>query len=356
LTVEDEGKETVLSAVSDAILIVEDDPGLQKQLRWCFDGADVAIAGDRASALTELRRLEPSVVLQDLGLPPDAAGVSEGLACLQEILRVAPETKIVVITGNGDRESALKSVMMGAFDFFQKPVDPDLVKIVVQRALRMRALERENRRLSDTAVASPLGGVIAASEVMRRVCRTLEKVAPTAASVLLLGESGVGKELLARGLHALSARAARPFVAINCAAIPETLLESELFGFERGAFTGAHKQTPGKVELANGGTLLLDEIGDMAAPLQAKLLRFLQDRVIERIGGRESIALDVRVVCATNRNLEALIADGRFRSDLYYRVSEVVVQIPALRDREGDTLLIAHHILVSRSKRHGKKV
>ena len=349
-------KQIEMPAATASVLIVEDDPGLQTQLRWCFDGMDVAIAGDRATALVELRRLEPAVVLQDLGLPPDAAGVSEGLACLQDILRAAPATKVVVITGNGDRSNALQSVRMGAFDFLQKPVDPDLLKLVVQRAFRMHALERENVRLSSAGTGSPLDGVIAASESMRRACRTIEKVAPTAASVLLLGESGVGKEVMARALHALSARVDRPFVAINCAAIPENLLESELFGFERGAFTGAHKQTTGRIEAANGGTLLLDEIGDMPAPLQAKLLRFLQERVIERIGGRERIAVDVRVVCATNRDLEALIIDGRFRSDLFYRVSEVVLRIPALRERDGDSLLIAQHLLLDRSKRHGKKL
>ena len=341
---------------AETLLIVEDDPGLQKQLRWCFEGLNVVAASDRAGALVEVRRQEPAVVLQDLGLPPDAAGVSEGLQCLQDILRIAPATKIIVITGNTDRASAIRAVNLGAYDFYEKPVDQELLRLIVQRALKIHALELENRRLSASLTAAPIAGIITASASMRAVCRTIEKVAPTSASVLLLGESGVGKEVLARAVHALSPRAARPFVAINCAAIPENLLESELFGFERGAFTGAHKQTTGKIEAANGGTLLLDEIGDMPAALQSKLLRFLQERVIERIGGRESIAVDVRVVCATNQDVKALIAGGRFREDLYYRISEVVVQIPALRERDGDAVVIAQHLLEDRAKRHGKKI
>jgi two-component system NtrC family response regulator len=341
---------------AESLLIIEDDPGLQKQLRWCFEGLEVHAASDRAGALAEIRRQEPAVVLQDLGLPPDAAGVTEGLACLQEILRIAPSTKIIVITGNADRANAIRAVSLGAYDFYEKPVDQQLIRLIVQRALKLHALEKENRQLSKRLTGAPIAGIITASDSMRGACRIVEKVAPTAASVLLLGESGVGKEVLARAVHALSPRATRPFVAINCAAIPETLLESELFGFERGAFTGAHKQTPGKIEAANGGTLLLDEIGDMPASLQSKLLRFLQERTVERIGGRDSIAVDVRVVCATNQDLPALIAAGRFRQDLYYRISEVVVQIPPLRERDGDAVVIAQWLLEDRAKRHGKKI
>ncbi|HYL72456.1 MAG TPA: PEP-CTERM-box response regulator transcription factor [Candidatus Dormibacteraeota bacterium] len=338
------------------LLIVEDDPGLQTQLRWCFEGIPLAVASDRVSALAELRRGEPAVVLQDLGLPPDATGVSEGLGCMQDILRAAPATKIIVITGNTERASALRAIALGAYDFYEKPLEPELLRLIVQRAFKIAALEQENRRLSAARAASPLDGVIVGCDAMRQVCRTIEKVAPTSASVLLLGESGVGKEVLARSVHTLSPRAKRPFVAINCAAIPETLLESELFGFERGAFTGAHKTTPGKIEAANGGTLMLDEIGDMPAPLQSKLLRFLQERVIERIGGRESLPVDVRVVCATNQDLAALIAANRFREDLYYRISEVVVMIPPLREREGDSVVIAQHLLEERAQRHGKRL
>jgi two-component system NtrC family response regulator len=327
------------------ILVVEDDPGLRKQLRWALDGYEVLTAGDRASAMTELRRHEPPVVLQDLGLPPDPAGVEEGLRTLQEILAAAPGTKVIVVTGNGDRDSAVKSVGIGAWDFYQKPVDLEILNLLVGRAFGIHLLEEENRRLHSSQTQSLLPGVIATSPEMQKVCRTIEKVAPVDVTTLLLGESGTGKEVLARALHALSPRSEGQFVAINCAAIPENLLESELFGYEKGAFTGAHKQTKGKVELADGGTLMLDEIGDMPASLQSKLLRFLQERVVERVGGREEIPVDVRVVCATNQNLQQLIQDGRFREDLFYRISEITVNIPPLRDREGDAVILARFLL-----------
>jgi len=336
------------------LLIVEDDPGLQRQLKWCFEQYEVLQATTRSEAVAELRKHEPHVVLQDLGLPPDPEGVREGLETLKEIIALAPQTKVIVVTGNDDRENAVKAVAMGACDFYQKPIDTDILGLIVQRAFRLFDLEEENRSLLRRQGVSPLDGVIAVSDAMRRVCRMVEKVAPTQATTLLLGESGTGKEVLARALHSLSNRAQKPFVAINCAAIPETLLESELFGHEKGAFTGAVKQTPGKFETANGGTLLLDEIGDMPLSLQSKLLRFLQERAVERIGGRETIPVDVRVVCATNRDLDASIKAGQFRQDLFYRISEVTVQIPPLREREGDTLVIAQHLLEDRSRRHGR--
>jgi two-component system NtrC family response regulator len=338
------------------LLVVEDDVGLQKQLRWCFTQYDVLLAEDRASALAQLRRHEPPVVLQDLGLPPDAEGVEEGLATLAEILTVAPHTKVIVVTGNGDRDSAVRAVAQGAHDFYHKPVDAQILGLIVQRAFRMHDLEAENRALARHQGVTPLDGVIAIDESMVRVCRLIEKIAPTGTTVLLLGESGTGKEVLARALHRLSGRSDGPFVAINCAAIPESLLESELFGYEKGAFTGAHKQTVGKIEYANGGTLFLDEIGDMPLALQAKLLRFLQERTIERIGGRESIAVDVRVVCATNRDLNASLAGQTFRQDLYYRVNEVTVRIPPLRERGGDVVVIAQYLLTDRARRHGRSV
>ena len=338
------------------LLIVEDDLGLQKQLRWCFEQYDVLFATDRAGAIAELRRHEPAVVLQDLGLPPDAEGVSEGLATLEQVLTLAPHTKVIVVTGNDDRDNAVRAVAQGAHDFYQKPVDGEVLSLIVQRAFRMHELESENRALSERRGVSPLDGIIAVSDAMVRVCRMIEKIAPTSASVLLLGESGTGKEVLARALHRLSGRAAGPFVAINCAAIPETLLESELFGYEKGAFTGAHKQTPGKIEYASGGTLLLDEIGDMPLSLQSKLLRFLQERTIERVGGREPIALDVRVVCATNRDLNESLAARTFRQDLFYRVNEVTINIPPLRDRQGDAVLIAQCVLNDRARRHHRHV
>ena len=327
------------------LLIVEDDPGLLSQLKWCFEHYEVITAEDRTSAIAELRRHEPMVVLQDLGLPPNPEGVDEGLATLQELLTLAPHTKVIVVTGHGDQKNALKSVALGAYDFYQKPVDTDTLQLLVDRAFSISELETENRRLQSLASDSPLDGIIAASEGMLSVCRMTEKVAPTNVTTLLLGESGTGKELLARALHRLSPRGDQKFVAINCAAIPENLLESELFGHEKGAFTGAVKQITGKVEMADGGTLFLDEIGDMPIALQAKMLRFLQERVIERVGGREEIAVDVRVVCATNQNPLDLIRDGLFREDLYYRVSEITIDIPPYRDREEGRLILARSIL-----------
>jgi two-component system NtrC family response regulator len=326
------------------LLIVEDDLGLQKQLKWCFDEYQVCVAASRTEALAQLRRFEPAVVLQDLGLPPDAAGVSEGLRTLQEILRAAPQVKVIVVTGNGDQNNAVKAVGLGAADFYQKPVEPQILKLIVARAFRLHTLEEQNRELQVRS-SSPLAGVIATDEAMLKVCRMVEKVAPTDVSVLILGESGTGKELLAHAIHDLSTRKAGAFVAINCAAIPEQLLESELFGHEKGAFTGAVKQTLGKVEMAEGGTLFLDEIGDMPAPLQAKLLRFLQDRVIERLGGRQPIPVNVRVVCATNQDLQALIGEQRFRQDLYYRISGVTINVPALRQRGSGVIVLAQAIL-----------
>ena len=343
-----------MSESSRKLLIVEDDPGLLNQLKWCFEDYDVFTAEDRESAIAELRRHEPMVVLQDLGLPPRPEGVEEGLLTLAEMLKLAPHTKIIVVTGNGDQENALTAVGQGAYDFYEKPVDTDTLKLLVDRAFNISELEAQIRRLQNQVGDSPLDGIVAASEGMLAVCRMIEKVAPTDVTALLLGESGTGKELLARALHRLSPRAEKNFVAINCAAIPENLLESELFGHEKGAFTGAHKQTLGKIELANGGTLFLDEIGDMPVSLQAKMLRFLQERVIERVGGRELISVDVRVVCATNQNPEALIKTGDFREDLYYRVSEITVNIPPFREREEGRLILARNLLQKYSKQQSR--
>jgi two-component system, NtrC family, response regulator len=330
-----------VSDLKPKLLIVEDDPGLQKQLKWCFDDIDVLQASSREEAIACMRRHEPQVVLQDLGLPPDAAGVSEGMSTLQEILRLAPHTKVIVMTGNADRDNAVRAIGFGAYDFYAKPLDTDILKLMVSRAFHIADLELQNLRLRENGTVTPLDGIVATEPAMQKVCRMVEKVAPTNASVLLLGESGTGKELLARAIHAKSDRGGQRFVAINCAAIPEQLLESELFGHEKGAFTGAVKQTPGKFETADGGTLFLDEIGDMPYPLQSKLLRFLQNRVIERVGGRQEIAVDVRVVCATNQDLAALIAVQKFRQDLYYRISEVTIHIPPLNQRPGDALVLA---------------
>jgi len=330
-----------LGEAKPKLLVVEDDPGLQSQLRWSFEGFDVAVAEDRESALAQLRRLEPPVVTLDLGLPPDPGGVSEGFALLGEMLFLMPETKVIVVTGHNDRTNAMQAIELGAYDFYEKPIDPDLLAISVSRAARLYEIEQENVRLQASQGAVALDGLIAASPEMLKVCRTVEKLAPTDVSTLLLGESGTGKEVLVKAIHNLSDRREKRLVAINCAAIPEALLESELFGYEKGAFTGAVKTTPGKIELADGGMLFLDEVGDLPMPLQAKLLRFLQERVIERVGGRKEIPVDVRVVCATHRDLPELIASGTFREDLYYRINEVTITVPPLRNRQGDAVLLA---------------
>lgn len=328
------------------LLVVEDDPALQKQIRWSFDQYEVLLAGDRESALSQIRRYTPAVVTMDLGLPPDADSVSEGFKLLEQILAISPDTKIIVVTGQNEQANALRAIALGAYDFFVKPFEPETLSLTVERAFRFYDLQQENRRLQ--AMQQPdaaLGTLITRDPEMLRICRTIEKVAPTNATVLLLGESGTGKELLARGVHNASPRRDARFVAINCAAIPENLLESELFGYEKGAFSGAAKTTPGKIELAHKGTLMLDEIGDLPLALQSKLLRFLQERVIERVGGRQEIPIDVRVVCATHQDLKTLIREGRFREDLYYRLAEIVVMIPPLRDRIGDAALLAHALV-----------
>ena len=329
------------------LLVVEDDAGLHAQLKWAYEDFDVVVAGDRASALAALRVEMPDVVTLDLGLPPDPDGTSEGFAVLDEIMALKPDTKVIVASGHEARESALQAIARGAYDFYRKPVDIDALGLIVRRALELHRLEEENRRLASRVEKDEkvLGRLITAAPEMIRVARTIERVANTNVSVMLLGASGTGKELLARGLHEASGRARREFVAINCAAIPENLLESELFGHEKGAFTGAVKTTPGKIEQAAGGTLFLDEVGDIPLQLQVKLLRFLQERVIERVGSRESIPVDTRIVCATHQDLEAMIGEGRFREDLFYRLAEIVVRIPALAERPGDATLLAKALL-----------
>ena len=339
------------------LLVVEDDEGLQRQLRWSYEDYEVIIAGNREEALTALRLHEPAVVTLDLGLPPDPDGVSEGFATLDDILKLRPQTKVIVASGHGARDSARRAIASGAFDFYQKPVDIDELGMIVRRAYHVADLEAENRRLAESARSATgdvLGGIVTGAPEMLKVARMIERVATAQVSVMLLGASGTGKELLARGLHNASLRAAKPFIAINCAAIPENLLESELFGYEKGAFTGAVKTQEGKIELAQGGTLFLDEVGDIPLPLQVKLLRFLQERVIERIGGRRSIPVDVRIVCATHQDLEAMIAATRFREDLYYRLAEIVVRIPSLAERHGDAVLLAHHFLGRFAKENGR--
>ncbi|BAK66944.1 two-component system response regulator [Sphingobium sp. SYK-6] len=329
------------------LLIVEDDAGLQRQLRWAYDDYQLFIAGNREDALEILRSEAPPVVTLDLGLPPDPDGISEGMALLAQMLAERPETKVIVASGHGERASARRAIAEGAWDFYQKPIDIEALGHIVSRAFHVHALESENRRLAEAAPEDRqvLGRLITAAPEMLKVARMIERVANANVTVMLLGASGTGKELLARGLHEASDRASGPFVAINCAAIPETLLESELFGHEKGAFTGAVRTVAGKIEQAEGGTLFLDEVGDIPLALQVKLLRFLQERVIERLGGRQPIAVDCRIVCATHQNLEAMIADGRFREDLYYRLAEIVIRIPALAERAGDAVLLARHFV-----------
>ncbi len=324
-----------------ALLVVEDDPALQTQMKWAFDAYEVAVASDREEAIAQLRRVEPAVVTLDLGLPPETGSVGEGFRTLEKILELAPDTKVIVVTGQHDSANARRAVALGAYDFFAKPFDAEVVSLIIDRAFRMHELQAENRRLLASRTDGQ-GGIISGAPSMLAVCRMIEKVAATTATVLLLGESGTGKELLARALHESSPRSKKRFVAINCAAIPENLLESELFGYERGAFTGATKQTPGRIETANQGTLFLDEIGDLPMSLQAKLLRFLQQRTVERLGGRDEIPVDVRIVCATHQNLQDRISSGLFREDLFYRLAEIVVTVPPLRDRPGDAVLLAH--------------
>lgn len=327
----------------EKLLIVDDDPGIQKQLKWSFADYEVVLASGRESAITAVRRHEPKVVTLDLGLPPDPTNASEGLAALKEILEIAPFTKVIVITGNDDRAHALKAIEMGAYDFYQKPVDSEIINTIVSRAYSVARIEAENRALK--LVNGAESGIIGSSEAIGRLKQMVQRIAPTNITALLLGESGTGKEITAKAVHQLSDRKKKPFIAINCASIPETLLESELFGYEKGAFTGAHKTTKGKIECAEGGTLFLDEIGDMPYNLQAKLLRFLQEKIIERLGGRQEIPVDVRVVCATNQNLEEMVKERTFREDLFYRVSEITLNIPPLREREEDVFILAQFFL-----------
>lgn len=331
-----------MTAKRQPLLVVEDDPALQKQMLWAFDKYETVGAADRESAIAQLRRCEPAVVTMDLGLPPHPDDPTEGLLLLEQIHELAPDTKVIVLTGQNDRANALRAIALGAYDFCTKPFEPEILSLTIDRAFRVHELQEENRRLQDIQTEQALSGLVTRDPAMQKICRTIEKVAPSSATVLILGESGTGKELLARALHDLSARSDARFVAINCAAIPETLLESELFGYEKGAYTGAVKQTLGKIETANGGTLFLDEIGDLPVSLQVKLLRFLQERVIERVGGRQEIPVDVRIVCATHQSLKDQIVAGKFREDLYYRLAEISIEIPPLRARHGDAALLAH--------------
>ncbi|HEX4081209.1 MAG TPA: PEP-CTERM-box response regulator transcription factor [Rhizomicrobium sp.] len=343
-----------MSGGKPGVLVLEDDEGLRSQYRWLLSDYQVLESGDRAAARKIALRERPGIAIVDLGLPPDPDGASEGLAAVTELLEAAPETKIIVVTGNESREHASRAIAAGAYDFFQKPADPDLLKLIVGRAARLYELEQENRRLAVAAPQTGVTGILGNSAVMQKVLRDVERLARTDITILITGESGTGKELVAAALHRLSARRVKPFVAINCAAIPEGLLEAELFGHEKGAFTGAIKQTIGKIESANGGTLFLDEVGDIPLATQVKLLRFLEERVIERVGGRQSIRIDTRVLSATNQDLAKLIAEGRFREDLFYRINEIAIALPPLRERGGDGRLLANFFLRKFAKELGR--
>ncbi|WP_290703262.1 PEP-CTERM-box response regulator transcription factor [Amphritea sp.] len=326
------------------ILIVEDDQGLQSQLCWHFDQYEIIAVDNRSAAVAAIKQYKPSIVLQDLGLPPEPDGVTEGMLCIEEILNIDPNCKILVMTGRSEQENALKAISLGAHDFFHKPVNTDTLDLIIERTLRVHQLEEHNRKV-ESQYSDCLLGVITTDPKMLEICGLIEKLAPTEITCTLLGESGVGKEVLAKALHNHSQRKNDRFMAINCASIPENLIESELFGYEKGAFSGAAKRTAGKIETANKGTLFLDEIGDMPLNLQAKLLRFLQERVIERVGGTTEIEIDTRVICATNKDLKAMSAEGLFREDLYYRICEMEINIPPLRERIGDKALLAKFFL-----------
>lgn len=336
------------------LLIVADDQDLVRQLADIFQDLQV-VSGRRSSeSMALVRRQEPDVVLFDLGTPSHEGEIEASIELLRQILNIAPHTKIIAITEKNARSIAVRAVGFGATDFYHKPINAEVLSIVVRRAFRIRELETENGRLREQTGASVLDGIIGVSDAVRGMCRTIQKVAPTNATTLILGESGTGKELIAQALHRNSERAHQPFVAINCAAIPESLLESELFGYEKGAFTGAARRTLGKFELAEGGTAFLDEIGEMPPQLQAKLLRVLQERCVERVGGRTPVPLNLRIICATNRDLDAQIAGGAFREDLYYRISEVVIRVPPLRERQGDSVLLAQFLLQQSADRFAR--
>jgi two-component system NtrC family response regulator len=338
------------------ILIIEDDPDIQTQVKWGLsEEFTILQASNRASALQLFNKNSPPVVILDLGLPPDENGASEGFYCLQEILKKAPETKVIIVTGNSDRQNALKAIQMGAYDYYLKPININEIKIIIQRAFYLSEIEHENRRLHMLLNKEKgFAGMIGQSLGMQKVFETIQKVATTDTTVLITGESGTGKELVARAIHERSPRNKGAFIPINCGAIPETLLESELFGHEKGAFTGAYTRQEGKLKYADKGTLFLDEIGEMSPKLQAKLLRFLEEKKIQRVGGREDIEIDTRIIAATNTDLNKAMKEGRFREDLFYRISVISIDIPPLRDRGFDIRLLAN-VFLERYKMMFKK-
>jgi len=345
------------SSVKQKLLIVDDDEDLRMQMKWALaQDYDVLLAEDRTSALNITRKEAPAVITLDLGLPPLPAGVEEGFAVLDEILNEHGQTKVIIITGRGEKEHALCAVEKGAYDFFYKPIQLDELKVVLQRAFHLSHIEREQRALHQRLSGDAFEDMLGTCSKMQDIFSIIRKISTTDAPVLIMGESGTGKELVARAIHKRSTRQAKPFIVINCGAIPENLLESELFGHEKGSFTGAHIQRKGRIEMAEGGTLFLDEIGELPILLQVKLLRFLQEKVVERVGGREQIEVDARVIAATNRDLKEAMKDGNFREDLYFRLGVIMMSIPPLREREGDVILLAKVFLERFADENRKKI
>jgi two-component system NtrC family response regulator len=345
------------SSSKPKLLVVEDNSSIAAQMKWALaEDYDVFLAEDRPGALQIARKEHPPVVTLDLGLPPRPAGTEEGFAALAEILEHDSMAKVIIITGQGEKDHALRAIGQGAYDFFCKPIQIDELKVVLSRAFYISRLEREYRELQQQVNSQPLLGMLGASPQMQEVFSSIRKVATSEVPVLIVGESGTGKELVAKAVHLNSSRKENPFIVINCSAIPETLLESELFGHEKGAFTGAHIQRKGRFEAAQGGTLFLDEIGELSPGLQVKLLRFLQEQKIERVGGREEIFVDARVLAATNKDLGQAMKEGKFREDLYYRLGVVTLSLPPLREREGDVLLLATALLQRYGHENRKKI
>jgi two-component system, NtrC family, response regulator len=339
------------------LLIIDDDEDLRTQMKWALaNDYEVFLAEDRNSALAVFKKEHPAVVTLDLGLPPQPAGVEEGFAALNGIMAENRQTKVIIITGRGEKENALRAVAQGAYDFFYKPIQLDELKVVLSRAFYLSALEREQQALQERLSGNTFEGMLGICPKMQDIFSVIRKISATDAPVLVMGESGTGKELVARAIHRLSLRQSYPFVVINCGAIPENLLESELFGHEKGSFTGAHAQRKGRIEMAEGGTLFLDEIGELPLSLQVKILRFLQERVVERVGGRELIEVDTRVIAATNRDLKEAMKAGTFREDLYFRLGVIFVSLPSLKEREGDVILLAKAFLERYADENRKKI
>lgn len=337
------------------LLVIEDDKGLQKQLKWSLDEYHVVLAEDKDSSLVELRRFQPKVVTLDLGLPPDPANASAGLELMEEILKLSPSSKIIVVTGNDEREVAMKAVELGAYDYYQKPIQPDELKLIINRAFELANLEEESR-IHRRNENMRFHGIVATSPKMLAVCQKIEKVAPTDLNVMLEGDSGTGKEVLGRAVHHLSKRGSKPFAYLNCAAIPENLLETELFGYDAAGFNQGQSSSLGKIEEANEGTLFLDEVGMMPMSLQAKFMRVLTDGVVERVGSREATSVTLRVICSANSQLEQQVQEGKFREDLFYKLNEINISIPPLSERDGDVVLIARTMLNKFNQQFGRNI